>query len=266
VKAKSATRAMLAWWAAVGVDRADLAVRRTDDSFAWHLDRPLDDLPLPWARAENVGECDVYIRPARCGEWPLLFLDDVETRQARAIAAKYAAIVVQTSPAGGCHVWLACDRPLGEESRARAQRWLAQRIDADPASVSGEHLGRLAGLKNWKRGGTWVNIVATSAPAGRRWDPTPALTGSADDGVGLVAGPQHRSRRRSSGRDRSESGREWGLVCSALEAGYCPDVVCRRLLARAAPRKGRHAEAYARRTVERAIAHVSAETSRIAVG
>jgi hypothetical protein len=39
----------------------------------------------------------------------------------------------------------------------------AHRIDVDLGSISGEHLGRLlAGFKNWKRRGRWVNVLTAS--------------------------------------------------------------------------------------------------------
>lgn len=267
MQAMSQTRAMIAWWTSVGIDRADLAVRRRDGSMIWHFDLELDLLPLAWARAENVRRADVYVRPARTGEWPLVFLDDVDADRARAVARKYAALVVRTSIEGGCHVWLASDRPLREEERGVAQRWLAQRISSDPASVSGEHLGRLPGFKNWKRAGTWVNLLVTSSPAGRRWDaetatapasePNPPASGTESHPVGEA---------QASGRDTSDSGREWGLVCGALEAGYDAGLVFDRLVHRARPRKGRQVERYAQRTVERALAHVCGRPPTVRIG
>jgi hypothetical protein len=155
---------------------------------------------------------------------------------------------------GGCHLWLSCSFELDEEARHRAQRWLAQRVGADPASTSGEHLGRLAGFKNWKRGGTWVNVM--DAPRrGNPWSPR------AEDDVCL------RSRSRIScsspirdTTDTSESGKEWGWVCGLLENGYDPESAFHRLVQRARPRRGRDAERYARRTINRALNHVRSST------
>ena len=154
MRASEHTRAMLAWWRRVDVGRVDLAVRQPSGAMVWHRDLALDgSLPLPWARAQNVRRGDVYVRPSRHDPWPLIFLDDVPTPRARRVAAKYEALLVETSLAGGCHIWLACRRALAEAGRRDAQRWLAGRLGADPGSVSGEHPGRLAGFKNWKRGG-----------------------------------------------------------------------------------------------------------------
>lgn len=251
MKAKQQTQAMLRWWHSAGVTRADLAVRRADEAMIWHRSQVLDQLPLGWARAENVRSADVYVRAARGEPWPLTFLDDVPTRLARRITEKYSALAVETSPVGGCHLWLACQRPLDEPERAAAQRWLAQRTGADPASTSGEHLGRLAGFKNWKRSGAWVNIVGMSWH--RSWDPTPAL----------AAGRRRPTIRRcsaaplpSAGRDTSPSGREWAWVCGQLELGRDHEAVYQRLVAHARKRRGRDAERYARHTVDRATRHV----------
>jgi len=82
------TLAMIAWWAAAGVHRADLALRRATGSMIWHPDQQLERLPLPWASAENVRQAEVYIRPARGYAWPVVFLDDVSTNRATAIAKK----------------------------------------------------------------------------------------------------------------------------------------------------------------------------------
>jgi hypothetical protein len=235
---------MLQWWQRTGVGRADLALRRTDGKMLWHHDLSLADLPLAWARSGNAHGWDVYIRPARGHSWPLVFLDDVRPELALGIAAKYSALIVETSSAGGCHVWLRCARLLDEAERKLAQRSLATRVAADPGSVSGEHLGRLAGFKNWKRTGCWVNIVAASDV--RVWEPcaaqAPALSRRAQ------------APSRSSGcPDNSESAREWGWVCGLLEAGYDPDTVYCRLVQKARPRRGDDAERYARHTISRAL-------------
>lgn len=244
------TRAMLRWWAESGVDLADLAVRRRNGAMLWHRAVPLSDLPLAWARAENVRQADVYVRPSRGHAWPLLLLDDVPAELARRIAGKYAALVVRTSRLGGCHVWLCANSPLHETERAAAQRWLALRTGADGRSTSGEHLGRLAGLKNWKRGGEWVNVLSSSN--GARWQAATVLT----DTAAIAPGPR---RDRAAGDpgaglvDHSESGREWGWVTGSLEAGLDPDQVYARLVERARARRGVDAERYARLTVARAL-------------
>ncbi|MDR3670233.1 MAG: DNA-primase RepB domain-containing protein [Holophaga sp.] len=250
MRAADHTQQMLQGWTAHQICRADLAVRRSDGAMLWRRDQPLEGLPLGWARAENAHGGEIYIRPARGFAWPLVFLDDLPVPVARQLAQAYGAMVIQTSPAGGCHVWIPCDRDLDEDARLQAQRGLAVRFGADKASVSGEHLGRLAGFKNWKRGGCWVNLLCAMDGA-RRFrvqpeeaptppssthvaTPRPAVTGVAGDG--------------------SASAQEWGWVCSLLEAGQTPERVYQMLVDRAASRRGSDVERYALRTVEKALA------------
>lgn len=241
---------MLGWWQSQAVDRVDIAVRRSSGAMIWHRDLPLGHIPLAWMRTENARGAEVYIRPARGSAWPLVFLDDVETNRALAVAGKYAALVVRTSAAGGCHVWLACNRRLDERERATAQRWLAGRIDADLASISGEHLGRFAGFRNWKRHGVWVNVLDAKRTV-QLWDSSRALNAQA--GTPYSGGGDTTRPTTERGLDTSTSGREWAWVCSLLEAGRDPADVYRRLVEHARLRRGDDAERYASLTIERAL-------------
>jgi len=256
MQAKDETASMIRWFSWVGIDRTDLAVRRTDGTMLWHRNLPVERLPLDWVRAENVRGADAYVRPVRTDNWPVVFLDDVPIEVAHRVGRKYAALVVHTSAAGGCHIWVLCQRCLDEQERAHAQRWIASRVGADLGSTSGEHLGRLAGFKNWKRGGTWVNVLM--ATGGLPWDPAMALGPYVTQCVRNVthcvktiydAAPNPLS---ATGRDTSESGREWGWVCGLLESGVDRATICHRLTERARPRRGADAERYARHTVARA--------------
>ena len=163
-KAAAHTAAMLDAWHQAGIARADLAVRTANAAMLWYADRPLDALPLALARAHNVKQADIYIRPARGSAWPMVLLDDVDIAMAQRVAKHYATLVVHTSAQGGCHLWLRLTRALDEAQRRQVQRWLIPKVDADPGSVSGEHLGRLAGMKNFKRAGQWVNVLQQPSP------------------------------------------------------------------------------------------------------
>jgi len=249
---------MLAWWHEMGIDRADLAVKLPSGAMMWHRGLAAPSLPLAWARAQNVRRAEIYIRPARGFAWPIVFLDDVAAPLARAVAHKYDALVVETSHGGGCHIWLACDRPLTEAERRRAQRWLAQRVDADLGSISGEHLGRLAGFKNWKRGGTWINVLAASRYE-RPWDPTVVPSACCAQNAALAPIARHLGRTRV---DVSPSGREWGWVCDLLEAGWPLDLVYARLLEKARARRGPDAARYAQRTLQHALERAGRTAAR----
>lgn len=251
MRARLQTSTMLRWWHDHGIDRADLAVRRESGEMIWHLGLGLEALPLAWARAENVRRGEVYARPARGGSWPVVFLDDVEAGRARKVARKYDALIVRTSPAGGCHLWIACACELDETQRAGAQRWLAAALGSDRASTSGEHLGRLAGFKNWKRAGTWVNLFAAPRST-RRWHPIldPA-----------TRRPRPEESPRRDGSDTSSSGQDWARVCAQLEAGHAPSRVLHELL-EASRRRGKPSPtSYARRTIARARRHVQDSAS-----
>jgi hypothetical protein len=240
---------MLRFWCQVGISAVDLALRRLDGTMIWQRDCPPQQLPLAWLRAENVRRAEIYIRPARHYAWAMVLLDDVNDELALRVAQKYAALVVQTSPAGGCHLWLGLNQALDERQRYLAQRWLIPKLNADIGSVSGEHLGRLAGMRNWKRAGVWVNVLNPDPPARPAWNPTPALS--------PIASPPARKTALYSGQqngvDLSESAKEWGWVCGALDAGLDPQIVYHRLLDHAAQRRGRDAQRYARHTLRRAL-------------
>lgn len=247
MSARDHTNDMLGWWRLLGVLRVDLAVRRRSGVMIWHQGRPIDDIPVGWLGYENAREADIYIRPARDLTAPVVFLDDVQQPMALAIARKYRALVVRTSPAN-CHVWLSTTKPLNEQERARAQRWLAPRVDADQRSTSGEHLGRLAGYRNWKRGGYWVGTTAISNH--RPWaahtsDPAIATTDRLEPASATSA---------SSGQvDRSPSGQDWRLACSLIESGRPLLAVRQVILSRAVARGKRAPHRYANRTATRAM-------------
>ena len=67
MRAADHTQAMLDWWAATGVDRVDLAVRRASGAMLWQRDRPIASLPLAWARAENAQQPTFMHAPRAAG-------------------------------------------------------------------------------------------------------------------------------------------------------------------------------------------------------
>jgi len=251
MKARHHTQQMLFWWHKQGITCVDLAIRRHNNSMIWHYSLPIWEIPLPWASAENAHGSEIYIRPARSSSWPLVFLDDVDPSMAIRINRAYRSLIILTSHLGGCHIWLACKSPLDEHSRHLAQCWLVPRVHADPGSSSGDHLGRLAGFKNWKRGGQWVNVLCDSQN-GPPWAPphqamAPRQCTLRNQTKNATSSPV------SPNVDLSASGREWGWVCGALEAGIHPDRVFQKLLQRAQARKGTHAKSYVTRTMRKAL-------------
>lgn len=251
------TELMLRWWAEAHIDRADLAIRRPSGQMLWQRDLPLEVLPLDWARAENVHRADVYVRPARHHSWPVVFLDDLDVQLGIKALRHHAALLVLTSREGGCHLWMRCAWPLSESQRRDAQRYLAARTGADPASTSGEHLGRLAGMKNWKRAGQWVNFLRSSTDL-PPWEPRFLLEQRpAPPAPESIASPiavqSHLHLPSDRAIDRSPSGKEWGWVCGALASGMSARDVYGALLEHCRARRGQDAERYALRTLQRAL-------------
>lgn len=254
MRASQHTELMLRWWTGLGLDLADLAVRRPSGQMLWQHSIPLKRLPLAWARAENARGADIYVRPARYRSWPVVFLDDLDERLGIEVVRRHAALLVQTSREGGCHLWMLSSRPLSESERRDAQRHLAARSGADRASTSGEHLGRLAGMKNWKRSGQWVNVLGSSTTL-PPWEPR------------FLAAPQRplpppspvtprtvqRPPAQDRGLDGSPSGKEWGWVCGALASGRPPGDVYIELLEHCRSRRGHDAQRYALHTLRRAL-------------
>jgi hypothetical protein len=249
------TELMLRWWGRMQLDRADLAVRRPSGQMLWQHALPLERLPLAWARAENVRGADIYVRPARYRSWPVVFLDDLDIQLGLELLRRHAALLVQTSREGGCHLWMLCSRPLSESERHAAQRHLAARSGADPGSTSGEHLGRLSGMKNWKRRGQWVNVLrfSTGLPP---WEPrclgVPQSRLPSAEPTAIPRAVQLRPPL-ARGLDHSPSGKEWGWVCGSLASGRAPGDVYAALLERCRARRGSDAQRYALRTVRKAM-------------
>lgn len=257
--------------ATLGRARAD--GKRVMKGDARARDRAETEKSLGWAWYENQrGGAEVYVRPARwmpdgtLASWPLIFLDDVNPDQAAKIAAQFSAMVIETSP-NRCHVWLAVSRPLDEDERKALQRHLIAEHGGDGGSVSGEHFGRLAGFKNHKRGGCWVNIKTIGT--GLLY-PVPA---DVDVDVEAPFARPHssdtRAARASPGlysSESSESEREFGYIIGRLRwlSRNAPERMQEEaerlkaeLIERARARGKRDPQQYAERTIVAATARLN---------
>ena len=285
--------AQLAWFTDIGVTRFDLAVRRHSGTWVHlHQDLSLGRLQglLGWCRHENAHGSDIYLRAHRRQAWPVVFLDDVPLDVADSLVNAHPALAIETSP-GSCHIWLRTNHALSESERREVQRaFIAHHstsfLAADPRSTSGEHYGRAAGFRNRKSGrDCWVNLRRSSAHglpldvrpkegpapmAKAAADPgrtqvlffAPSLTSHSqetDEGASPISLAQSDGaiRRKQPDRDRSPSGREWGLVVRALEGGKDPEKVRSALAEIARHRRGRDAERYAELTVRNALRHLA---------
>ncbi len=246
--------ALMDWFVEAGTPTFDLAVlRRTprghkaaflDPTTTRARDLPLEGIHsrLSWLRAENANGADIYFRPTGHYPQPVVFLDDLGERLARAIARKYRAAVIRTSP-DRCHLWLSLCEPVPRHQRTSIQQDLIYRLAgaADPGSVSGDHFGRLPGFRNRKPGRScWVDLLVLSYHK-------PYIPDMATRRPPLPLTPP------TTPPDRDMSRAEWGWVLGRLEQGAHPSDVLTRLIDRARTRRGsQDAIRYAHHTLRKA--------------
>jgi len=252
------TQAMLSWFERAGVRSLDIhlrvpmrpGVRYDDPHWIWiteHEDTPIKSVErdlAAWIRHKNACGADIYLRPHGRVAQPVIFLDDIETHKALRISQKYNACIIETSP-GNTHVWLATATPLIPAKRKAVQDHLCKLTSADPRSTSGNHLGRLCGVKSQKHG-CWVNYLFGSD--GARYCPT-----LLDNSPSLPHGDLWASKKKSPSLDLSTSAREFGWVLGRLRIGTPRQVVQADLAKQAEERGVRASDRYAARTVENAI-------------
>lgn len=255
----------LDWFEGTGVDRWNFCVLRPPAGdgrgtmIGHDRARDRDEVlrSAGWAWAKNAREnMNVYMRPARGGDWSVILLDDVSRTALDDLKNRYKAFSVETS-AGSFQIWIALSRPLSEPDRYAVQKAAAAVHGGDPRSVSGEHFGRAAGYRNRKPGrdGFSVRIIAGSGT--ELLNPDALLNASTHEArPALARRCDHRCQREWDG---SESRREWAWACGYLKNGGRPDVAMQRLAVRAAGRGKRgDVHRYARMTIERAVAAVAA--------
>ena len=267
----------LAWFESMGVSLWNFCV--LDRGMVGH-ERARDTAEVKkscgWGWVKNRDGHDIYMRPARGRDWPVIFLDDLPPEKARAISKKYAALAVETSERN-CQVWVATETPLGEVQRTLVQGRLLTLVGADPGSKSGDHFGRAPGFKNHKPGrNKWI-VQVIAASAGARLDASPYLT-TPSPAARPMAGPSLPqggagaftgcgASRASESAAAGESEREYRYVLSrfgwALRTGRDPvgevPYLVANLADRAAARgKGGHGTRdrciqYAEMTVQKAL-------------
>ena len=207
----------------------------------------------PWLRRQNAQGEAIWCRSAE-NQHPWLFLDDLDPAKARGVAAKYAAVVVQTSP-NNAQVWLLASRPLDRDERKTVNLALARLIGADPGAVTEPRWGRCPGFKSGKAGRSWTNLLADSTATGLRFDPGPhlsSLSSPARGGRVPLSSPRSELSEHS-----NESAREFSYALHALRAGTRPERVIERVAAHALQRGKRSTveacRLYAERTVRAAL-------------
>lgn len=243
------------------INRLDLAIARgkwPDKKWQYILDLSSDEVirRLPWLRRENAKGEDIYFRPEKNGTWPIFVLDDLTDDQAK-LMGKYRSWIIRTS-SGRHHAWIMTDRPLSPPERYQIQKYFVDRGIGDQGAVSRDRLGRIPGFRNWKRGGEWVNLIASPNSYCPLLHPT--------DGGMYVSSSEFRTKKfrpflEDSNRDlkevdRSQSGKEFGWACWWLKKGLDPEEAIQRLSLRAQERGKNRPEEYAKRTIEAARARL----------
>lgn len=208
---------------------------------------------LPWLRQRNANGFNVWIRPsASMPAHQLVMLDDLPNATAIAVARKYRAAVVETSP-GNCQVWIVLSCPLNREQRQNVARALILTIGCgDLGAISEPRWGRLPGFRQRKPGKAkqgWTNLLVLST--GQALDPTPYLSSSASppqpETTEQTGGacPNTVARLPAADGERTFE-REFCFACHRLRAGWTPDRVIEAVADHALARGKRYTTAGAR--------------------
>lgn len=256
------------WFAEMGIHHFDVQLREpipsTDHAPAsWRWLKPSLGIStgafflkyFSWVKFMNAKGGDIYIRPHGDSEHAVIFLDDLPMAKALQVSRKYAACVVCTSN-DNTQVWLATDKILSKSERKDAQVWMKGVGYTDPGSISGDHLGRLCGVRSQKRQ-CWVNLVATTL--GDKYSPSavplmetvsPPLLGGAR--VSSSSPPQTDDRPKGAlpQKPQSQSERDFGWAMGAMRNGMLYSDVIDALTASAKKRKKVNPVGYAQRTAD----------------
>lgn len=244
---------MLDWFFENGVTSVDVHLRSpkfkgaaySSDNWVWlthHEDLSLQQAQglLKWCRYKNYHGSDIYIRPFRHAEQPIIFLDDLSLLKASMVSDKYRSIVIETSP-NNTQVWVALSKKLSEGNRKLVQQHIAELGFTDKGSISGEHLGRLCGFRSQKRN-CWVKCIHNSYSI--RYDP-PNLSTTSFPRRGACV------KKILTGRSQSEIDFSW--VLSNARRGVSSEVLTNILASSAHAREKSAPLQYANRTVRRAL-------------
>jgi len=243
------------WFSKMGVHHFDIQIRTPiwqAGEKTWRWLNPIYNISVgyyflklsPWLKYMNVGGADIYMRPSRDGHHPVVFLDDLSVERATIVSRKYSSCVVLTSE-NNTQVWVGIDRKLSKAERKTAQSQLRDLGYTDPGSISGDHLGRLCGVKSYKRD-CWVNLLTTSLE--KKYSPKLTHLSPARKGQACVSLLSMRPSQNGS----SQSERDFGWATGLLKSGKTKESVVRDLLDTAILRGKGNPLLYADRTVNKA--------------
>lgn len=266
----------------MGLDLFEVSIIRGDEHRSVNLWTPAEILErLPNLKRANLAGAHIYVRGPRDRDHDLILLDDLNrfTFERMKAAGHDPAVTVETSP-GSVQAWLRLGHPISAEVRHEVCRYLAKLYGGDPGAIDPHQSGRIAGFTNRKpqyksaKGFPFVLMLSAPgkvAPASaeliraakvRIWTDlekqqsrieklkVDASEGEAADNLISAWEREYKDR----GGDLSNV--DFAICCQVLKAGYEPDNIAAALEA-VADRKGRHARAYAERTVRAAVRSLS---------
>jgi len=172
MKAQEHTKTHINFYKSIGITALDFATieRKESDPLIVHKHGiNIDEINqkfFGWLYAMNRKNHNIYVRPTiKHALHPYLFFDDLLEDVAFGLAKRYKTQLINTSREGGYQAWVQTDKPIAQSHRKHIQLSMRDALGADPYSISGEHLGRLAGFRNPKRGWQWCNTMPlTDAP------------------------------------------------------------------------------------------------------
>lgn len=220
-----------------------------------------------WLSYMNFSGHNVWIRPADESH-QIIMIDDLSVGKSLAIARKYRAAVVETSP-GNCQVHIVTSCPLARTERQAACMTIARLMGGDPHATSEPRWARAPGFRQRKPGKQgWTNLIcisdgamldpATIVPTPAH--PTPAIpaTPPAPSSPQPQIATPASSRPHAPSRPAATSGRdehliEFAYACHCIRHGVPDDEIIRSIADRALSRGKRRnlaqAIAYAHKTV-----------------
>jgi hypothetical protein len=162
----------------------------------WSAEQTLDNVAA--LKRMNARGSDVFVRPAERSGYGMILLDDLKPSALARMErdGRSPAAVVETSP-GNFQAWVRVPSRAPEVERGEIARRLAHEYEADRASASSHHYGRLAGFTNQKethRTREGLQPFALLRGASGR---------SAPDGELLLRQAERAIRERSRARTRS---------------------------------------------------------------
>lgn len=245
--------------------------------------------PELWARSLRGG-CGIHWRA--CLPAPLALLDDLDDRDAAALALRYRALVIETS-FNSHQVLLLCDRPLDRLQQHRVQSELVQRLNAggrrraDPGATGAGQFARMPGFGHPGHGGRLVRVVgrpwsgekvlsvtdllgpsgalppAPQAGAGSTYAPALTASSASRSSPCSPRGPRvprsgTRGKGAEAGNNRSFAGSEseidFGIACNAIRNERAPESIIEEISTRAFSRGKRPTESECDAYAERTYA------------